>query len=55
MPEGEEGEQGIENTFQEIMTENFPILVKEIDIQAQELQSLKQDEPKQAYTKKHHN
>ena len=27
--EGEESEQGIENLFEEIMTENFPNLVKE--------------------------
>ena len=30
-------EQGIENLFKEIMTENFPNLVKETDIQVQEL------------------
>ena len=28
IPEGEESEQGIENLFEEIMTENFPNLVK---------------------------
>ena len=38
VPEGEEGEQGIKNLFKEIMTENFPNLVKEIDIQVQEPQ-----------------
>ena len=31
----EEREQGIENLFQEIMTDNFSNLVKEIDIQPQ--------------------
>ena len=36
MPEGEEEEQEIENLFEKIMKENFPNLVKEIDIQAQE-------------------
>ena len=36
MPEGEEEEQEIENLFEKIMKENFPNLVKEIDIQVQE-------------------
>ena len=31
--EGEEKEQEIENLFEKIMKENFPNLVKEIDIQ----------------------
>ena len=35
MPEGEEEEQEIENLFEKIMKENFPNLVKEIDIQVQ--------------------
>ena len=48
LPEREEGEQGIENLFEKIMKENFPNLVKEIDIQVQETQSPKQDEPKDA-------
>ena len=38
MPEGEEGEQEIENLFEKIMKENFPNLAKEIDIQVQETQ-----------------
>ena len=33
MPEGEEQEQEIENLFENIMKENFPNLVKEIDFQ----------------------
>ena len=33
MPEGEEEEQDIENLFEQIMKENFPNLVKEIDFQ----------------------
>ena len=33
MPEGEEEEQEIENSFQKIMKENFPNLAKEIDFQ----------------------
>ena len=32
IPEGEESQQGIENLFEEIMTENFPNPVKEKDI-----------------------
>ena len=38
VPEGEEGEQEIKNLFQKTMKENFPKLVKEIDIQVQEAQ-----------------
>ena len=33
VPEGEEDEQEIENLFENIMRENFPNLVKEIDFQ----------------------
>ena len=36
VPEGEE--QEVENLFEEIMMENFPNLVKEIDIKPQEAQ-----------------
>ena len=39
MPEGEEKEQEIENLFERIVKENFPNLVKVIDMQAQEAQS----------------
>ena len=38
MPEGEEKEQGIGKLFEKIMKENFPNLVKEIDVQVQEAQ-----------------
>ena len=38
MPEGEEEEQEIEKLFEKNMKENFPNLVKEIDMQAQEAQ-----------------
>ena len=38
IPEGEEREKGIENVFEEIMTENLPNLRKETDIQVQEAQ-----------------
>ena len=37
------------------MMKNFPNLAKKIDIQAQEMQSLKKDEPKEAHSKTHHN
>ena len=33
VPEGEQEEQEIENLFEKIMKENFPDLVKEIDMQ----------------------
>ena len=33
VPEGEEQKQEVENLFEEIMKENFPSLVKEIDFQ----------------------
>ena len=36
VPEGEEKEQEIENVLEKIMKENFPNLVKDIDIQVQE-------------------
>ena len=38
IPEGEESEQRIENLFEEIMTENYPNLVKEKVTQVQEAQ-----------------
>ena len=38
MPQGEEEKQEIENLFEKIMKENFPNLVKEINIQVQEAQ-----------------
>ena len=38
MPEEGEEEQEIENLFEKIIKENFPNLVKEIDIQVQEAQ-----------------
>ena len=40
MPEEEEKEQEIGNLFEKIMKENFPNLVKEIDIQVQEAQRI---------------
>ena len=38
--EGEEREQEMGNLFEKIMTENFPNLVKEIDTQVQEAQTV---------------
>ena len=38
VPEGEEKEQEIGNLLEKIMKENFPNLVKEIDMQIQEAQ-----------------
>ena len=55
IPEREEEEQGIENLFEKIMTENFPNLMTEKVIQIQETQSSSQEEPKEAYFKTHHN
>ena len=55
VPEEEE-EQEIENLFENIMKENFPNLVKEIDFQGlQEAQSPKEAGPKEEHTKAHHN
>ena len=38
VPTGEEEEQEIENLFEKILKENFPNLVKEIDLKVQEAQ-----------------
>ena len=56
MSEGEEEEQEIENLSENIMKENFPNLVKEIDFQeVQDAQSPKEIGPKEEHTKPHHN
>ena len=55
IPEGEEEEEGIENLFEKVMMENFPILMKEKLTQIQESQSPKQEEPKEALCMTHHN
>ena len=55
MPEGEEGEQEIENLFEKIMKENFPNLAKEIDMQVWEAQNPKQVGPKEDHSNTHHN
>ena len=43
------------NLLEKIMKENFPSLVKEIDMQVQEAQSPKQDGPEEAHAKTRHN
>ena len=55
VPEGEEKEQEIENLFEKIMKENFPSLMKEIDIQVQEAQRVQTHWMQGVYTKMHHN
>ena len=55
IPEGEEEEQGRENLFEKVMTENFPNLRREKVTQIQESQSPKQEEPKEIHCKTHHN
>ena len=54
VPEGEEKEQEIGNLLEK-MIENFPNLVKEIDMQVQEARSPKQDGCQVAHSKTHHN
>ena len=49
MPEGDEEEQEIENLFEQMMKENFPNLVKELDMQVQEAQRV----PKKLDPRKH--
>ena len=53
MPEEEEEEQEIENLFEKIVKENFPNLVKEIDMQVQE-ENPKQNRCKEAHSNIHH-
>ena len=56
VPEGEEEEQNMEDSFEQIMKENFPNLAKEIDFQeVQEAQSPKEAGPKEEHTQAHHN
>ena len=55
IPEGDEKEKGIENTFEEIMSENFPNL-KHTNTKIQEAQrALNKFKPKQAHTKTYYN
>ena len=53
VPEGEEEEQEIENLFENIMKENFPNLVKEIDIQVQEVERVPSKMDPKRTTPKH--
>ena len=55
VPEGEEKEQEIRNLSEKIVKENFPNLMKEIDMQVQEAQSPNYDGCKEAHSKTHHN
>ena len=56
IPEGEENKQGIKNLFEEIMTKNFPNLVKEKRHTSLGTSDCpKQVGPKEAYTATHHN
>ena len=51
VPEGEEEEHKIENSFEQIMKENFPSLAKEIDVQeVQEAQRDSQRESQRSWT-----
>ena len=52
--EGDEEEE-IENLFEKIMKENFPNLVKEIDIQVQEAQRIPNKLDQRDDSKTHHN
>ena len=56
VPEKEEKEQESGNLFEKIMKENFPNLVKEIDMQVQEAQRVpKKMDAKRTTTKTHPN
>ena len=55
VPEAEEKEQEIGNLSEKIMKENFPNLVKAIDMQVQEAQSPKQVGYKETHSKTHYN
>ena len=56
IPEGEEEEQGIENLFEKVMMENFPKSdERKSHINPGNIESPKQEEPKEAHCKTHHN
>ena len=55
IPEGEEEEQGIENLFEKVIIEIFPNLVTEKDTNPGNTDSPKQEEPKEAHCRTHHN
>ena len=53
--EGEEEEQGIENLFEKVMKENFPTDEGKSHPNPGNTESPKQEEPKEAHCKTHHN
>ena len=53
--EGEEREEGPEKIFEEIIVANFPNMGKEIASQLQEVQSPRQDKPKEKHAETHSN
>ena len=55
LPEGEESKQGVENLFENIMTKNFPNLVKEKATSPGSSESPKEIGPREVYTETHHN
>ena len=56
LQEEEKRKQEIGNLFEKTMTELFPNLLKGIVIKVQETQKVpKQEEPKEAHPKTHHN
>ena len=55
VPEGEEGEKRPEKIFKEIIVENFPNMGKEIATHVQEVQSPRQDRPKEKHAETHSN
>ena len=55
MPEGEEEEEEIESLFEKVMVENFPNLMKEKHTNPGSREGPKQEEPKEAHCKTHHN
>ena len=54
-PEGEKEEQGIENLFEKVMMENFPNLMRHNHTNPGNIESPKEEEPKQAHCKAHNN
>ena len=56
IPEGEDEEQGIENLFEKVTMENFLNLMREKShTNPGNTESPKQEEPKEAHCKTHHN
>ena len=53
IPEGEESEQGINDLSEEIMTKNFPNLVKEKDTEVQEVQRVPNKTDPKKLTSRH--